>query len=444
MLNIKEIMRNFGLIIFVAFIPFVSKGQELLTLEKAIKIGLDNSYSIKIARNNAEIAKINNTIGNAGFLPKADLSANQSVISQNRHFEMSDNTNLDEKNYGTNALSAVLQLNWTVFDGFSMFARADKLKMLEQQGEMKLKMEIENLVSNIVETYFLIAQNEKLYKWYLNQLELSRERLNISREKVEIGVNSGLQQLQAEVDYRTDSSQMLMQRNRVSALKSNLNRLLNRDPEVIFSVSSNFPIPSEKNLNSVFERLSEQNYNILIAKMEHQITQYELKEAKSLRYPTVYISGAYNFSNTSTPKGTTELSRIFGPQVGIGASLTLFNGFNNSRKIDIARIVSENQRLVVEDLTSNLRHVAFNLVNELSRSIELVNVEEKLVELAERNVSIGMEKFKLGAISDFELREIQNKLTEAQNRYINALTSAQQFEIEILTLTSELDKYMHD
>ena len=46
-------------------------GQELLTLQEAINIALNNNYDIKLVKNDVEIAKNNVNLGNAGILPAA-------------------------------------------------------------------------------------------------------------------------------------------------------------------------------------------------------------------------------------------------------------------------------------------------------------------------------------------------------------------------------------
>ena len=68
-----------GLIFFLFCITEVS-AQELLTLESAVKIALENNYEIKIASNNLEIDKTNVAIGNAGMLP----TITGSVVDNNR------------------------------------------------------------------------------------------------------------------------------------------------------------------------------------------------------------------------------------------------------------------------------------------------------------------------------------------------------------------------
>ena len=43
------------------------KAQEIITLESAVKLALENNYEIKIASNNSLIATTNVAIGNAGI-----------------------------------------------------------------------------------------------------------------------------------------------------------------------------------------------------------------------------------------------------------------------------------------------------------------------------------------------------------------------------------------
>ena len=50
-------------------IGFQLQAQELLKLEDAVKIALDNNYEIKISKNELKIDETNSTAGNAGMLP---------------------------------------------------------------------------------------------------------------------------------------------------------------------------------------------------------------------------------------------------------------------------------------------------------------------------------------------------------------------------------------
>ena len=71
MSNYKVLIQS--LILFL-FCVVKMNAQELLTIQDAVKIALENNYAIKIAANELKIGKTNVSIGNAGMLPKATAS----------------------------------------------------------------------------------------------------------------------------------------------------------------------------------------------------------------------------------------------------------------------------------------------------------------------------------------------------------------------------------
>ncbi len=432
--------RKSALIYIVLSLFFVTNifSQDTLLLEDAIRMGLENSYSIQIAQNNSSIAKNNNTIGNAGYLPNVDFGVNQGSSYQDRYQEDADGTSSSISMYPTHNLTSAIQLNWTVFDGMAMFIRKEKLQLFQEQSDLYLRMEVENTIADIVYTYYNIALNRKLYDSYEERLSLSQQRLVVAREKSLIGVGYELQELQAEVDFRADSAQYVSQRSRLINLKADMNRLLRRNPDEQFQVSPTIPLPNHIEAADIYKRVSENNPAMLDARLRAEVGDLEHDEAKSARYPRVNLSGAYNFSRTGTPDAQQQLYITNGPTFGVGASITIFNGFNATRRIHNTRIMAENQRLNRDELELRLKSTAFKLVNELNQAIELVRVEEKSVVLAQRNAEAAWERFQLGAISDLELRESQNKLLDAQTRLISAQMSAQAAEIEINTLTGDM------
>ena len=76
-------MRNFYTYIFIFFLGFSAQAQDLLSLEDAVKIALENNYDIKIAKNNSKIDATNNNLANAGMLPSlnANFTNNNSQLN---------------------------------------------------------------------------------------------------------------------------------------------------------------------------------------------------------------------------------------------------------------------------------------------------------------------------------------------------------------------------
>ena len=67
--NMTNFRRVLLMVIMFFFCIINMNAQELLTVEEAIKIALENNYEIKISKNNLKIDQSNISIGNAGILP---------------------------------------------------------------------------------------------------------------------------------------------------------------------------------------------------------------------------------------------------------------------------------------------------------------------------------------------------------------------------------------
>jgi hypothetical protein len=107
--NYKVLIQS--LILFL-FCVVKMNAQELLTIEDAVKIALENNYAIKIAANELTIGKTNVSIG-MQMLPRATASIidnNNINLSQTR----TDGTINSLDNAKNNSLNYGVNLDWTV------------------------------------------------------------------------------------------------------------------------------------------------------------------------------------------------------------------------------------------------------------------------------------------------------------------------------------------
>jgi len=411
---------------------------DTLRLSEAIKIGLENNFSLRIARNEELIARNNNTLGAAGFLPKVDISSSASGTNYNTRQELATGEVNETKNYPTASVYSGVQLSWTLFDGFAMFANRQRLSTLEEINSIAYQLKVEDVVSDIIVNYYTLSAEKQLLDIYKEILRLSADRLNIAREKAAIGTSYLLAVMQAEVDYRTDSTQVLRQINRIKDLTITLNKLLGRDPSIQFEIESKIPEVKLYNQDSVITLLKSNNKELLISRLNLRLKQIAIKEAQASRYPRLTLSSAYNFNQSNTPDGSTILYRSIGPSYGVTLGVPLFNGFNVNRNIANARIHLENQQYNLQALENDLTAEAVRLTNNLMLATNLVEIEKKSVQLAKQNSDISIEKYRIGLISDLELRDAQIRYLNAEFRYQNALIQAKSAEIAIQVLMGNL------
>lgn len=424
-----------SLIVLIA--PGSFSQQDTLSLDKAIRMGLENNFSIKIARNDQRIARNNNTAGNAGMLPRADASIGFNTRMQSINQTPRGGAN-ESSDRTTSTLSGSVALSWTLFDGMAMFVSRDQLRNLQSMDDLKYRMSVEDAVASIIVNYYSIVQQQKLINSLKESFALSKERLKVTREKSKIGVGYELQVIQAEVDLRADSSNLLRQVNYLKNLMVDLNRTLGREPGTQFEVN-----PLEINVSAIdYERIyngmTNSNAELLYERMMLNNRELNVRLQEANRYPRLSLAGSYDLSSIDYSSGSTEKYRAVGPYLGITASMTLFNGFNVSRNIANARIQLENEQITLLQKENTLKSLAIKYYNDYNLAFSLVKTEEIAMNLAHKNFIVAMEKYRLGAISDLELREIQKKMLDAQYRFYNAQLQAKTAEVELQVLAGML------
>src|SRR5690606_28638557 len=153
------------LILFLVFmgVHAIAQEKELLTVEEAVSIALENNYQIKIVTNDLKIDETAVSPGFAGMLPKVNAVADNNNSVQNIDQTRSDGTKISLDNAKNNSLNYGVQLDWTIFDGLQMFSRYDQLKETKNRSDAALKLAILQTVSDVMSTYFdLVQQKQQL------------------------------------------------------------------------------------------------------------------------------------------------------------------------------------------------------------------------------------------------------------------------------------------
>ena len=211
------------LIINVALV----NAQDVMSVEDAIRSGLQNNFTIQIARNDVEIAQNNAGFATAAFLPTVDASGgyqySQSDQETNSPFSFGDSE--------TRGYEAKILLNWTLFDGFRMFIDRSRYHSLTGLSTAQARNTIETTVVNILRAYFGLVQQQLLLDVAENTLEISETRLNKERVRREVGGASSTDFLNAQVSYNNDKALVITQGLRVAVALKELNILLGQKPD---------------------------------------------------------------------------------------------------------------------------------------------------------------------------------------------------------------------
>ena len=412
--------------------------QELLTVEEAIKIGLENNYEIKISKNNSKIDQSNVSIGNAGILPALTANVVDTNSLQNSSQTLQNGNVNTLANAKNNRISYGVNLDWTIFDGFRMFARLDQLKELQKLGEEQLKLIVTTRISDVISTYFDLVQQQQQLSALDTTIVISNQRLALAQNRFSIGKASKLEVLNAQVDLNTDKAAVLRQEELYINTKILLNQILARDLKTDYKVVENTEINKQLLLSELTALAEKQNPQLISQIINRKISELQLKQIKANRYPTIRLNSGYAFINTESSLGFTSQTSARGLSYGFTATLNLFDGFNQSRNEKIAKIQIENSQLLIEQQKLNLNSQLTTSYQTYLTNLKLIDLEEKNEGIAKQNLEITLEKFRIGTITTLEFRTAQLNYVNAKVRFSNAQYQAKLSEIALKELAGNI------
>jgi outer membrane protein len=413
--------------------------QEILTPKEAIKIALENNFEIKIATNNSIIGQTNVALGNAGMLPAvtASLVDNNSIQNSSQTLLSGGSNQLD--NAKNNNLTYGVGLNWTIFDGFMMFAKLDQLKELQKLGEAQLKLTVITKVSDVNATYFYLVQQQQQLAALDTTIVISNQRLTLAQNRFTIGKASKLEVLNAQVDLNTDKVALLRQIELYANTKTLLNQILARDTKTDFSVITELTLDEQLILSELSTLAEKQNPQLESQIISKRVSELELKQIKAARYPVVSVNTAYNIRETQSSLGFVTQSNSKGLNYGFSASLNLFDGLAQNRNEKIAKIKIQNANLAIAQQNVSLNSLLTTSFQTYLTNLELIDLEETNEAIAKQNLEITLDKFHIGTITTLEFRTAQLNYVNAKLRYSNAQFQAKLSEIALKELAGTIN-----
>lgn len=414
------------------------QAKQLLTLEDAVKIALENNYEIRISKNELTIDKTNVSVGYAGMLPKVAANVVDNNNIQNTTQTRSDGTTTTLDNAKNNSITYGVGLDWTVFDGFRMFARYDQLKALQKLGEAELKLTVITKISDVTSTYYDLVQQQQQLAALDSTLVISNQRVELAQNRFTIGRASKLELLNAQVDLNTDTTTYLRQKELYANTKTLLNQMLARDVKTDFRVIDTITVDDQLLLPELTSLAEKQNPQLEAQVLNKKIAELQLKQIKGDRYPVIKVNSGYNFTDTESSLGFVTQSNAKGLNYGFSATLNLFDGFNQRRNEKVAKLLVDNANIAIEQQNQILQSTLMTSFQTYLTNLELMKLEEKNEAIAKQNLDITLEKFRIGTIPTIEVRTAQLNYVNAKVRNSNAQFQAKLSEISLKELAGNL------
>lgn len=439
-------LRASVLFVCLALNGFVAHAQSLdYGLKDCIERGLQNNYQLQIVRNQEQMARNNATLANAGALPTLDAAAamKPTLDQFERSTLRSTGVETEYENVFDYNTSGNVSLSWTLFDGFKIQTNYRQLKLLEQQGETATRIAVEDLISDITSEYYNYLQQIIRRANYRYALSLSRERLRIAELNYQTGRFSGLDYHQARVDFNSDSSSYVRQREVVQASRIRLNTLMaNTDvTQRIVVPDSTIRVRDDLLLESLWQQTLDANASLINASQNTMIAEQDLKKVRSRNYPYLKLNTQYGYTNYQYDINSYSERETLGFTGGLTLGINLWDG-NRRRERRNAELTIQNRKLQRQQLELDLRANLTTFWLAYRNNLNLLKLQRENLEIAESNLEIAMERYKLGNLSGFDMRQVQKNLLDAEERVLQVEYDAKLCEISLLLISGGISYYL--
>ncbi len=412
-----------------------AKAQQELSLETAILKGLENNFQVRIFGEYYKSAQLNNSWGTVGRYPSITLGVN----SINRFDNTPSTQNPDNRSeLYTNRLSPYVNVNWILFNGFSVKMGKEKLDLLENYSAGNSALVVENTVQSIILGYYLALLEQERLKVLKEVKDLSGDRYEYEMIRKDIGSAVTFEVLQAKNSFLSDSTNYLLQKLNVRNAFLRLNLLLGEPPEVSFVLVDSFQTETYTyDLKDLEQKMMSSNKTLQNQYVNQEILKKGTGIAKSASYPSLMLNAGtdYNKGYYDLPKDNNYDSHSFDYYANFTLSFNLFNGGNTRSAIQQAGISEHIGLLETLEIKQTLANLLVNQYELYDIRKQLLNVANSNMESAELNMQIATDKYRNGTINSFNFRDVQLIYLNAAHRKLNAIYDIIDTHTELLRLT---------
>ncbi|MCB0492168.1 MAG: TolC family protein [Cyclobacteriaceae bacterium] len=458
-------------ILIALVITTTIQAQDTLSLARAISIGLKNNFDVQIEQLNVEVARNNNTWGQAGRFPTISFSGNQNNTVVQR--KPANPFAVAGRNISNN-LNGQLDVQFVLFDGFAVKINKQRLSQLEQLSYGNSAFVMETTLQSIILGYYQALLEKERLHILENNMTFSKERYDYVKLRKELGGAISFDVLQEQNNYLTDSANVLLQGIVYKNSLRQLNLLLNEDMKTNFELVDSLEYQHEMyDYENLRAKMVSSNTNLKNQFLNQEILRSNTKLQQANMSPTVALNlggnGSLDQLNANFRSNTgntidntvgylnndpsmpvintvnetaltpqTQNGNSYGGYANLSLRFNLFNGGQIKRAIENAKV----QEKIAELNTDQLK---LSLENDLLSNYDMYNLRNQLVtialtklEAADLNLDLANERYRNGALSAIDLRIVQENARNAALEAYLAIFNSISSKIGLIRITGGL------
>jgi len=464
-INVKKlILINFNLIGLI-FLLTKNIYSIDLTLEKSIKIGINNNKELAFQK--MEIEKAEHAVKEAKghAYPTLDFSSSfyhyiqkpifffpdfQAIINNATYGILfkerlipQDNTKFlpmgltRQSFFLSNQFENKIQLTQILFNS-TVLRGIGASKIYLEISKYNYKSTLCDLVAKIKKAFYGCILLKNLKEIYQESLLNAEENLATVKSLYMQGLISEFDLMQAEVQVENLKPLVENANNAYKNSLNNLKLLLNLPMDTTVEINGElsmkeFALPDQAEL---IKLVSENNLQLKTLEYKKKIDVEMVELYRSEYYPSLVAFANYSFAGQADKLNFSTYSQSL---VGIQLSINLFNGFQTKSRVQQSTINYKQTEEQIQQLRQFLTKQILEKVSDLERAKKQIIAQEKNIGLAEKAYQIAQTKYKNGTAIQLEVKNAENELRQAKLNYQQALFEYISAQIDIDNILGKID-----
>jgi outer membrane protein TolC len=391
-----------------------------VTAQEAVDIALQNNLRIQIAKSDQEIARINNNWGNAGKWPTVAATIGNTFAVSNLNQQLANGSEIVRNGVTNNSTNANLAASWRIYNGMRVRATKERFEELEKIGDIQFQQQVTQITYDVLVVYYNLVRLNQQVKATDAIIELSKERQKIAETRFNVGSAAKTDMLQASIDLNTVLANLENIFRQIETNKTILNNLLKRVPEAPIAVADSTFNIQMISLEEYKAKIETQNYDLMLAQRDRAILLQDRKIINSQRLPVLALTSVTSFNRTKASGGFFLTNQTYGPNIGLTLGIPIYNSNIFKTQLRVNEAQQKQQQLITDQLRMDLYRDLQVAYQEYQNALTVSEIEKANVKLAEENNYISTERFRKLQSNSIELRQAQESLSQAQDRFINA------------------------
>jgi outer membrane protein len=431
-------MRNLILLIFLPIYLLAQKN--VLTLEDAIKIALENSNQVKLAQ--LEILKSDEKLVEArsALIPRISASGSYSrYLKKPVLFLPPDSPfgrmtgGVIEIGFDNSYLGAIsLQMplfSWNLYAGIRS---ALKGKSLAEQAYKSVTLKT---IADVKKAFYGALLARENYKITKMRVDLAEDNLKNVEKMYRQGIASEYDYISAQVQYQNLLPLLIQAENNLELAKNALKLVLGIDVKEDIEIEGEMKVDSLIGVDyaSSLKDLYEKNPDLKQAELQVELSREIVSLEVSGHLPSLFLTGNLQYQAQANDFNFNQYRWIRTTFIGLQIQIPIFNGFGTQARVDQAQ-ASFQQAIERLNFTKQaLENELKNTIYRIEQSGRRIESQKRAVELAELGYKIARKRFESGLGTQLEVSNAEVNLAQARLNYSQAI-------YDYLIAMSELEK----